>query len=94
MSKLGTIWRVRNACRRNLGGAGEDDTYGDKILKSRAFLQHFIDKYDLTDELTVVEGCDRATDELIEDDTLYDKSKKVVRTPPPKSGNSYCLGSV
>ena len=87
LSKLaGQFGGLASLAGVNLGGAGEDDTQvAIKFLKSRAFLQHFIDKYDLTDELMAVEGWDRATDELIYDDTLYDKSKeKWVRTPPPK----------
>lgn len=66
------------------GGAKDDTQVALKFLKSRAFLQYFIEKHNLADELMAVEKWDRETNELVYDASIYDiKSQQWVRTPPP-----------
>jgi uncharacterized protein involved in exopolysaccharide biosynthesis len=69
----------------SLGGGGADKTdIALELLRSRAFLQAFIDKYNLTVPLLAVEKWDHVTDELIYDSELYDKEKEIwIRKAPP-----------
>lgn len=86
LSKLaGQFGGLASLAGVNLGGGSKDDTQvAIKFLNSRAFLQHFIEKYSLADELMAVESWERANNKLIYNSSLYDEeSKKWVRTPPP-----------
>lgn len=86
LSKLaGQFGGLASLAGVNLGGGAEDDTQvAIKYIKSRAFLQYVIEKYDLTDELMAVESWDKETNTLIYDESLYDpQNQQWVRTPPP-----------
>jgi len=86
LSKLaGQFGGLASLAGVSLGGGAKDDTQvALKFLKSRAFLQYFIEKHNLADELMAVEKWDRETDELVYDASIYDiKSQQWVRTPPP-----------
>lgn len=68
-----------------LGGGGSSDKteVALELLKSRAFLQGFIDKYNLTVALLAVKGWDEKTDKLIIDPKLYNEEQAVwVRSAP------------
>lgn len=57
----------------SLGGGGADKTaLALEIIKSRAFLEAFIDKHDLLLPLMASEGWDRINDLLIFDNDVYD----------------------
>ncbi|WP_448547020.1 LPS O-antigen length regulator [Thalassotalea fusca] len=68
----------------NIGKGSTDKTdVALELLKSRAFLQSFIEKHNLTVALLAVEKWDKSTDQLIIDPKLYDAEKKVwVREVP------------
>lgn len=85
LSKLaGQFGGLASLAGVNLGGGAEDDTQvAIKFLTSRAFLQHFIKKYNLEDELMAAEGWDATSNQLIYNESLYDVAEgKWVRTPP------------
>ena len=64
----------------NVGGAGEKVTLALEIIKSRKFISYFIEQHNLLVPLMASEGWDRANNELIIDQDLYDsKSGKWVR---------------
>jgi len=65
----------------SLGGGGADKTaLALEIIKSRAFLETFIDKHNLLLPLMASEKWDRENDSLIFDDEIYDSvNKKWVR---------------
>lgn len=69
----------------NLGGGGADKTAAAiEFMKSRAFLQAFIDKRDLTVPILAAEGWDQESGNLLIDPELFDESKQVwVRAAPP-----------
>ncbi|WP_404341333.1 Wzz/FepE/Etk N-terminal domain-containing protein [Pseudoalteromonas mariniglutinosa] len=86
LSKLaGQFGGLASLAGVNIGGGAEDDTQvAIKFLSSRAFLQHFIGKHSLQDELMAVEGWDKAQNKLVYDTSLYDENtQQWVRTPPP-----------
>jgi uncharacterized protein involved in exopolysaccharide biosynthesis len=68
----------------SLGGGGADKTdIALELLRSRAFLQAFIEKYDLVVPLLAVEKWDHTTDELVYDDEIYNiKEKLWIRSAP------------
>ncbi|QIR15106.1 Wzz/FepE/Etk N-terminal domain-containing protein [Shewanella aestuarii] len=69
----------------NIDGASEDKTEVVlTYLKSRAFLQYFIEKRDLLIPLMASEGWDKETNKLIIDQDIFDeKSGQWVRDAPP-----------
>jgi uncharacterized protein involved in exopolysaccharide biosynthesis len=72
----------------NLGGGSTDKTaMAIELLKSRAFLQAFIDKYDLKVALLAVERWDKAADRLVINAKLYDENTKqwIRKVPEGKS---------
>ena len=82
----------------NLGGGGGADktVLALEILKSRSFVEAFITKHDLLVPLMASKNWDMASDELILDDELYDKSNnkwirevKASKTPEPSSWQAY-----
>ena len=79
LSKLaGQFGGLASMAGINLGKGATDKTeVALELLKSRAFLQRFIEKYDLTVPLLAVEKWDKATDRLIIDPELYDEEKQV-----------------
>lgn len=86
LSKLaGQFGGLASIAGVNLGGGSKDDTkVALKFLTSRSFLQHFIEKYSLEDEVMAVNGWDRTINELSYDESLYNLAEnKWVRTPPP-----------
>lgn len=95
LSKLaGQFGGLASLAGVNLGGAGEDDTQvAIKFLKSRAFLQHFIDKYDLTDELMAVEGWNKIDNKLIYNTSIFDPNSntwnKELGIDKPTPWNAY-----
>jgi uncharacterized protein involved in exopolysaccharide biosynthesis len=71
----------------NLGGGGTDKTgLALEIIKSRSFLENFIQKHDLLVPIIAAEKWDMATDTLILDAELYDESsnKWIREVSPPK----------
>lgn len=81
----------------NLGGGKADKTsLALEIMKSRAFVFKFIDKYDITAELMAAENWDLNSNQLTFDDELYnDESKTWLREaklplkPKPSLQESY-----
>ena len=81
----------------NLGGGGTDKTgLALEVLKSRVFLETFINKHQLLVPLMATENWDINTNKLIYDEDLYDSStKKWVREvkapkkPEPSSWEAY-----
>lgn len=69
----------------NLGGSSEKSLQQIKeLVRSRAFLQAFIERHNLTVNLIAVVGWDKNKNKLIYDPTLYDAdNSKWIRTPPP-----------
>lgn len=56
----------------NLGGGKSNKSQlALQVLKSRAFISEFVDKYDLKAKLMATEGWDLATDKLIYKDKMY-----------------------
>ena len=71
----------------NLGGGGGDKTaLALEIIKSRSFIENFIEKHHLLVPIMAAEKWDMTSDTLILDDELYDQSnKKWIRdVNPPK----------
>ncbi|ALO36657.1 lipopolysaccharide biosynthesis protein [Colwellia sp. MT41] len=81
----------------NLGGGGGDKTaLALEILKSRSFIEGFISKHELLVPLMAAKNWDRASDTLILDDELYDKTTnkwirevKAPKTPEPSTWEAY-----
>ncbi len=81
----------------NLGGGGTDKTgLALEVLKSRAFLEKFINKHELLVPLMAAENWDIHNDKLIYDEDIYDEtSNKWVRdvtfpkTPKPSYWESF-----
>jgi uncharacterized protein involved in exopolysaccharide biosynthesis len=81
----------------NLGGGGSDKTaLAIEILKSRAFIENFIKKYQLLVPLMASKNWDVTTDTLILNDKLYNSTTnkwlrevKAPRTPQPTSWESF-----
>lgn len=69
----------------NIGGGGADKTAAAlEFMKSRAFLQAFIEKRDLFVPILAAEGWDQASKKLILIPELYDEAKQEwVRAAPP-----------
>ncbi|HSG60987.1 MAG TPA: Wzz/FepE/Etk N-terminal domain-containing protein, partial [Pseudomonadales bacterium] len=69
------------------GGAGDKTALGIEVIKSRQFLQTFIDKRDVLVPLMAAEGWNKGSDTLKINDDLYDvETKQWVReVDPPKS---------
>jgi len=86
LSKLaGQFGGIASLAGVNLGGGGESKTeVAIELLTSRAFLQAFIARHNLTAPLIAAKKWDKDTNELIYDPDLYDAQNKVwVRKPPP-----------
>lgn len=68
----------------NLGGSGADKTdIALELLRSRAFLQAFIEKHELIVPLLAVKKWDQISDTLIYDDELYDvEQQRWIRKAP------------
>ncbi|PKG82227.1 LPS O-antigen length regulator [Colwellia sp. 75C3] len=81
----------------NLGGGGVDKTaLALEILKSRSFIEDFITKHDLLVPLMASKNWDMASDKLILDDELYDKTNnkwirevKAPKRAEPSSWEAY-----
>ncbi|HBY86088.1 MAG TPA: LPS O-antigen length regulator [Colwellia sp.] len=79
------------------GGGGTDKTaLALEIVKSRSFVEAFINKHDLLVPLMASKNWDMATDTLILDDELYDKANKkwlrevkAPKKPEPSSWEAY-----
>jgi hypothetical protein len=57
----------------NLGGGESSHTeLAAQVMKSRQFIQHFIEKYDILVPLMASKGWDLITNQLIIDDAVYD----------------------
>lgn len=69
----------------SIGGSGSKSLEQvEDLLRSRSFLQHVIEKHDMTKDLIAAIGWDRLSDKVIYDPNLYDeKSGKWIRVPPP-----------
>lgn len=66
------------------GGKGDDNAIALELLKSRSFLQSFIEKRNILPELLAATKWDLTNDSLIYDETIYNvKEKKWVRGAPP-----------
>ncbi|WP_394146932.1 Wzz/FepE/Etk N-terminal domain-containing protein [Shewanella atlantica] len=86
LSKLaGQFGGLASMAGINLGGGGADKTQAAlEFMRSRAFLQSFIEKRDLTVPLLAAEGWDQTSRKLIIVPELYDEaSQKWVRAAPP-----------
>ncbi|WP_306331911.1 Wzz/FepE/Etk N-terminal domain-containing protein [Vibrio injensis] len=58
----------------NLGSGESSQTeLAAQVIKSRRFIEHFIEKYDILVPLMAVKGWDLTTNQLIIDDTVYDE---------------------
>jgi uncharacterized protein involved in exopolysaccharide biosynthesis len=81
----------------NLGGGGTDKTgLALEIIKSRSFLENFIQKHDLLVPLMASKKWDINTDTLILDEELYDshttkwlREVKAPKTPEPSVWEAY-----
>ena len=69
----------------NIGGSSEKKLEQIKeLIRSRSFLQGFIERHDLIVDIVAAKDWDSANNRIIYDETLYDeKSKQWIRTPPP-----------
>ncbi|UCX03989.1 Wzz/FepE/Etk N-terminal domain-containing protein [Shewanella glacialimarina] len=69
----------------NIGGGGTDKTVAAlEFMKSRAFLQSFIEKRDLYVPILAAQGWDQASNKLIIVPELYDETNNTwVRAAPP-----------
>lgn len=89
LSKLaGQFGGLASMAGINLGGGSGDKTdMALEVLRSRAFLQSFIEKYDLAAPLMAAKSWNKTSNQLIYDETLFDvENQKWVReTPPNKS---------
>jgi len=66
------------------GGSGDKTDMALEVLRSRAFLQSFIEKHDLAAPLMAVKKWDKLSNELIYDDTMFDiKTQQWIREVPP-----------
>jgi len=66
------------------GGKGDDNAIALELLKSRSFLQSFIEKRNILPQLLAATKWDQTTDSLIYDETLYNvQEQKWVRGAPP-----------
>jgi len=86
LSKLaGQFGGIANLAGVSLGGGGENKTeVAIELLKSRSFLQAFIERHNLTAPLMAAEKWDEQNNRIIYDPTLYDAENDVwVREPPP-----------
>jgi uncharacterized protein involved in exopolysaccharide biosynthesis len=73
----------------NLGGGGGDKTdVALELLKSRAFLQAFIEKHDLVMPLLAVEKWDKSSNRLIIDPELYNEETSTWIREVPKGKNA------
>ncbi|ADN75279.1 lipopolysaccharide biosynthesis protein [Ferrimonas balearica DSM 9799] len=73
----------------NLGGGGGVDktTMAMEVMKSREFISHFVQKYELLAPLMAAKDWDANTNELVWDSDIYDSSaKQWVRAPKPPRG--------
>jgi uncharacterized protein involved in exopolysaccharide biosynthesis len=85
LSKLaGQFGGLASMAGINIGGSSGDRTeVAIELLKSRAFLQSFIEKHDLIVPLMAVKKWDKETNTLIIDESKYDvKNKKWIREVP------------
>lgn len=81
----------------NIGGSSQDKTQlAIELMKSRTFLQAFINKHDLLIPLMAAKGWDKINDKLIIDKDIYDQEKKKwIRTvkegkdPKPTAWEAY-----
>jgi uncharacterized protein involved in exopolysaccharide biosynthesis len=78
LSKLaGQFGGLASMAGINLGGGSGDKTdMALEVLKSRAFLQAFIEKYDLVTPLMAAERWDKLANKLIYNEELFDTEKK------------------
>ena len=86
LSKLaGQFGGIANLAGVSLGGGGENKTeVAIELLKSRSFLQSFIERYNLTAPLMAAEKWDEQTNQLIYNPELYDVENGIwVREAPP-----------
>lgn len=86
LSKLaGQFGGIANLAGVSLGGGGENKTeVAIELLKSRSFLQSFIERHNLTAPLMAAEKWDEQTNQLIYNPELYDVENGVwVREAPP-----------
>ncbi|XQW85917.1 Wzz/FepE/Etk N-terminal domain-containing protein [Thalassotalea piscium] len=69
----------------SLGGSSDKKLEQIKeLIRSRSFLQGFIEKHGLVVDILAAIDWDKAQNRIIYDETLYDeKNHKWVRTPPP-----------
>lgn len=66
------------------GGKGDDNAIAIELLKSRSFLQSFIEKRDILPELLAATNWEQGSDSLVYDKKLYNaEEKKWVRGAPP-----------
>lgn len=86
LSKLaGQFGGLASLAGVNIGGGAESKTeVALELLKSRAFLQAFITRHNLTAKLLAVEGWDQETDTLLYNSELYDAENEVWVREPPK----------
>ncbi len=71
----------------NLGGGGSDKTIiAMEVMKSRQFINAFIEKYDILVSLMAAEGWDMSSDRLVLNPEVYSESKAqwVRNVKPPK----------
>lgn len=81
----------------NLGSGGTDKTsLALEVLKSRLFLENFIDKYQLLIPLMAAENWDRINNKLIFDEDIYDintqkwvRDVKAPKTPKPSPWEAF-----
>ena len=87
-AKLGGLSGLAGMAGMSLPGAGTDDktALGLEVLKSRAFIQRFIERHQLLVPLMATSGWNAQTGELLIDEDLYDSVNEVwVRNvSPPK----------
>jgi uncharacterized protein involved in exopolysaccharide biosynthesis len=85
LSKLaGQFGGLASMAGINLGGGSGDKTdMALEVLRSRAFLQSFIEKHDLTAHLMAVKKWDKASNQLIYDETLFNvETQQWIREVP------------
>jgi uncharacterized protein involved in exopolysaccharide biosynthesis len=86
LSKLaGQFGGIASMAGISLGGGGTDKTAAAlKFMKSRAFLQSFIERHDLLVPLMAAQGWDPETNELLLVPEIYDRESSAwVRAAPP-----------
>ncbi|SKA13937.1 G-rich domain on putative tyrosine kinase [Vibrio cincinnatiensis DSM 19608] len=72
--QLGGLAALAALAGVNLGSGESSQTeLAAQVIKSRRFIEHFIEKYDILVPLMAAKGWDLTTNQLIIDDTVYDE---------------------